>query len=78
MQLLRTSAVLDATLPKRRGEVPEAQLTINHVSQFSISLIFGGIKRRPDWGILYFFGSGLVLMVFCYRTSPLPAQNDKT
>ncbi|MGE6613148.1 MFS transporter [Peribacillus sp. NPDC076916] len=76
-QPLSTSAVLEATLPERRGEVLGAQMTINRVSQFAIPLIFGGIGGLIGVSAI-FWGSGSVLMAFGYMTRPLPAHADKT
>ncbi|MGE7604048.1 MFS transporter [Peribacillus sp. NPDC097675] len=75
-QPLSTSAVLEATLPERRGEVLGAQMMINRVSQFAIPLIFGGIGGLIGVSAI-FWGSGLVLLAFGYITRPLPAHGDK-
>lgn len=74
-QPLSTSAVLEATLPERRGEVLGAQMTINRVSQFAIPLIFGGIGSLIGISAI-FWGSGMVLIAFGYMTRPLPTSSD--
>jgi MFS family permease len=69
-QPLSTAAVLEATLPERRGEVLGAQMAINRISQFIIPLIFGGIGGLIGVSAI-FWGSGLVLMAFGYWTRPI-------
>jgi len=73
-QPLSTAAVLEATLPERRGEVLGAQMTINRVSQFGIPLIFGGIGSLIGISAI-FWGSGAVLLAFGYMTRPLPESS---
>ena len=76
-QPLSTAAILEVTVPDRRGEVLGAQMMINRVSQFAIPLIFGGIGGLI--GVSAIFGaSGLVLTAFGYMTRPLPSHVDKT
>lgn len=76
-QPLSTAAVLEVTVPERRGEVLGAQMMINRVSQFAIPLIFGGLGGLIGVSAI-FWASGLVLTAFGYMTRPLPVHVDKT
>lgn len=75
-QPLSTAAVLEATLPDRRGEVLGAQMTINRVSQFAIPVLFGGIGGLIGVSAI-FWGSGFVLVALGYFTRPMSAVGKK-
>lgn len=66
-QPLSTAAVLEATLPERRGEILGAQMAVNRITQFAIPLIFGGIGGLVGVSTI-FWASGLVLLIFGYLT----------
>lgn len=76
-QPLSTSAVLEISLPERRGEILGAQMTINRTSQLAIPLIFGGIGGLMGVSAI-FCGSGLVLVVFGYMTRPVSTNINQT
>ena len=66
-QPLSTAAVLEATLPERRGKILGAQMAFNRISQFAIPLIFGGIGGLIGISTI-FWASGLVLLSSGYMT----------
>lgn len=75
-QPLSTAALLEGTLPERRGEVLGVQMMINRASQFAIPVLFGGLGGLIGVSAI-FWGSGLVLTAFGYITRPLPVHVNK-